>query len=506
MKRNIYNPYLPSYEYVPDGEPHVFGDRVYIYGSHDRFGGKVYCENDYVCWSAPIYDLSDWKYEGIIYKKIQDPENRNGKHQMYAPDVVYGIDGRYYLYYGLDFMNRIAVAVCDSPAGKYEFYGEVHYKDGTAYGKRKKEKFRFDPGVLADEDGRIWLYTGFCPQRKYMQLGLGLIGVHCDAVGNQVVELEQDMVTVKSEPRTLIPGASASRGTGFEGHEFYEASSIRKFNGKYYFIYSSVLSHELVYAVSDFPDKDFVFGGILHSNANIGFNGETEALYYWGNNHGSVEKIDGKYYVFGHRQTNQNEQCRQGIAEQIGMGRDGRFEMAEMTSAGLNGGILPEHGSFEAGIACVLYGKKGACKTVMPKRERILHPYITQQGADREDSPRQYITNISDGTVIGYKYFYIAEKRKILSLVVSKAGKQEVHGKFIVSIKRTFSDILAEIVVEAVNKERTAVIRIDLPEGKHPLYFKYIGSGRINLWEFSLEAEKEGERYGYKESIIENDN
>lgn len=49
----ICNPYLPSYEYVPDGEPHVFGDRLYIFGSHDRFDGKEYCENDYVCWSAP---------------------------------------------------------------------------------------------------------------------------------------------------------------------------------------------------------------------------------------------------------------------------------------------------------------------------------------------------------------------------------------------------------------------------------------------------------------------
>ena len=46
------NPYLPSYEYVPDGEPHVFNGRVYVYGSHDRFAGYAFCLNDYVCWSA----------------------------------------------------------------------------------------------------------------------------------------------------------------------------------------------------------------------------------------------------------------------------------------------------------------------------------------------------------------------------------------------------------------------------------------------------------------------
>ena len=48
MKKQAFNPYLPSYEYVPDGEPHVFGDRLYIYGSHDKFNGKRFCENDYV--------------------------------------------------------------------------------------------------------------------------------------------------------------------------------------------------------------------------------------------------------------------------------------------------------------------------------------------------------------------------------------------------------------------------------------------------------------------------
>ena len=41
--KQVINPYLPNWEYVPDGEPYVFGDRVYIYGSHDFFGGDVYC-------------------------------------------------------------------------------------------------------------------------------------------------------------------------------------------------------------------------------------------------------------------------------------------------------------------------------------------------------------------------------------------------------------------------------------------------------------------------------
>ena len=71
---DAYNPFLPSWEYVPDGEPHVFGGRVYLYGSHDRFNAREFCRNDYVCWSAPVDDLSAWRFEGYIWKKCDDPD------------------------------------------------------------------------------------------------------------------------------------------------------------------------------------------------------------------------------------------------------------------------------------------------------------------------------------------------------------------------------------------------------------------------------------------------
>ena len=76
MKYQAFNPFLPSWEYIPDGEPHIFGNRVYLYGSHDKFNGNSFCKNDYVCWSAPVDDLSDWKYEGVIWSKKQDPRKK----------------------------------------------------------------------------------------------------------------------------------------------------------------------------------------------------------------------------------------------------------------------------------------------------------------------------------------------------------------------------------------------------------------------------------------------
>lgn len=139
MKKQAVNPFLPSYEYIPDGEPYVFGDRVYVYGSHDAFKGEHYCVNDYVCWSAPVDDLGNWRYEGVIFNRRKDPLCDDvEKRRLYAPDVQLGADGRYYLYYAFDELGVMSVAVCDTPAGEYEFYGHVHYADGTLLGKRTR--------------------------------------------------------------------------------------------------------------------------------------------------------------------------------------------------------------------------------------------------------------------------------------------------------------------------------------------------------------------------------
>ena len=467
MKNQVYNPYLPLWEYVPDGEPHVFGDRVYIYGSHDRFNGRQYCENDYVCWSAPVTDLSDWRYEGVIYRKEQAWTKGRREKVMFAPDVARGHDGRYYLYYSLAFQNDIQVAVCDSPAGKYEFYGIVHHPDGVPYGKKKTDRFAFDPAVLADDDGRVWLYSGFAGfaffNNKYRQ--------------NQCMELETDMLTVKSV-KPLIPCRRTSTGTGFEGHEFYEASSIRKFGGKYYFVYSTILSHELSYAVSDRPDGGFSYGGTLHSNGNIGIGGNEKPQCYWGNNHGGIAYINGKYYIFGHRQTNYHEYSRQGVAEELRF-ENGRFFPAEMTSCGLNGGPLRDIGVYPAGIACVLMGRDGACKTTKVKNKAV-HPCFTQDREDCEGGAIPYIHNMTDGAAAGYRYFSFAQAKEI-TIRFRGSGS----GRMLVSHEPD-GDPIGQLTLCANDSWTETGASITPKMGKQALYFRYQGTGSFDLQQFEL--------------------
>ena len=475
--KQVFNPYLPLWEYVPDGEPHVFGERLYLYGSHDRFGGRKFCENDYVCWSAPVTDLKDWRYEGVIYKKTQDPRMANGRHELWAPDVVRGKDGRYYLYYCPDDRIRsIGVAVCDTPAGRYEFYGLVQDAKGGVLGERPGDTIAFDPGVFIDDDGEIYLYSGNGPRTKK--------AIGKEPKASVVMTLCDDMKTLKTEPKKLLPMLGESKGTGFEGHEFFEASSIRKIGGRYYLVYSSFTNHELCYAVSERPDGGFRYGGVVHSNCDLFPGKEGKPLNCFGNNHGGLECVNGKYYVFYHRQTNRSHCCRQGGAEEVVILPDGSIPQVETTSCGLNGSPLKAEGSFSAGIACNLYGK------VTPTYSHPLammnrHPYITQDGPDfsPEDGgepPRSYITNGKDGLVAGFKYFDLTGAESITVRVRGTA-----KGTLFVRTDPQ-GESLAEFGICPSKDWKAYTSTLKPCDGTHALYLCYAGKGRLDILDFSF--------------------
>ncbi len=480
MKKQVFNPYLPSYEYVPDGEPYVFGDRLYVYGSHDKFNGKNFCLGDYVCWSAPVSDLSDWKYEGVIYRRTQDPKNRNGMSVLNAPDMQKGPDGRYYLYYVASMLTIISVAVSERPEGPFAFYGYVKHADGTPYGKKRGEAYNFDPAVFRDEDGRIYLYSGFAPDKGFLRSIMGMRGNLDGAYG---MELEADMLTLKGEPVMVAPGPLFSGGTGFEGHAFYEASSMRRIRGKYYFVYSSELSHELCYAVGNHPLGPFAFGGTLVSIGDIGFRGNQKALNYLGNTHGGMAEINGQWYIFYHRQTNKQKCCRQGCAEKFAILPDGSIPQAELTSCGLNGGALPGKGRYEARIACHLMSRKGTFKyeKSFEKDEEGIHPYFTQSGEDREGNGDQYIANMTDGSVAGFKYFQFEGTAKI-QIMTRGSGKGRVEVRSALN-----GSVIGRIPVEASEKwHLSSVETVAAPEGISALYFTYIGEGYMDFYRFEL--------------------
>ena len=464
MKKQAFNPYLPSWEYIPDGEPYVFDGRVYIYGSHDFYNGYVFCMGDYVCWSAPVNDLGNWRYEGVIYPKTADPLNAEGKMNLYAPDVTVGPDGRYYLYYVLDKVSIVSVAVCDTPAGTYQFYGYVHYQDGTRLGEKQGDEPQFDPGVLTEGD-TTYLYTGFCGKGDKARHG---------AMGTV---LAADMLTIVQEPKFCAPGSEYSSGTGYEGHAFFEAPSIRKFGKKYYLIYSSEVMHELCYATSSDPTGEFVYGGVIVSNTDIGIDSYKPAelsMAYGANNHGSMVEIKKKWYIFYHRHTCNTWYSRQGCAEELQIDTDGKIHQAEITSCGLNAGPLSGQGEYPAYIACHLFTEK---HDVYVGGENC--PRVMQDGRDG-DQENGYIANMQDGATAGFKYFDINDIRAIAITTRGYAkGHFEVRDSW-------YGDVLATVPVVYTNVWEKTTVPLKMEDGKKPLYLTYKGEGNCALKSFEL--------------------
>ncbi|MGB4141708.1 MAG: family 43 glycosylhydrolase [Limnochordia bacterium] len=459
MKKQRVNPYLPSWEYIPDGEPYVFNGRVYVYGSHDRFNGHVFCLNDYVCWSAPVDDLSDWRYEGVIYKKTDDPLNPDGHMCLYAPDVTQGPDGRYYLYYVLDKVSVVSVAVSTHPAGKYEFYGYVKYPDGTRLGEKPGDQPQFDPGVLTEGD-RTYLYTGFCARGDKSRNGA------------MATVLGPDMLTIMEPPVFVAPSEPYSAGTGFEGFEFFEAPSIRKRGDTYYFIYSSISMHELCYATSKHPTKDFKYQGVIVSNCDRHIDTYKPAdmpAYVPGNNHGSIVEINGDWYIFYHRHTNGTWFSRQGCLEKIKFNADGTIPQVEITSCGGIDQPLEGKGEYPASLACHLF---------YPDEPRRF-PKITQDGRDGDEEPG-YIVDMHDSATAGFKYF---DCKGIKQVSIKVRGY--CRGYF--EVKTAWDgEVLGKIPVEFSNiwKEYTADAAI--PDGVNAIYLTFRGRGPASLKSFTL--------------------
>ncbi len=460
------NPYMPLWEHVPDGEPRVFehnGEkRVYVYGSHDTLR-REYCGRDYVVWSAPVNDLTDWTCHGVSY------ETHYGS-VLYAPDVVKKGD-TYYLYAAEKRGSLIVVASSKTPWGPFSDPVET--------------KLGFDPGILVDDDGRVYAYWGGCAAPCY------------------IAELEEDMATIKTQTLVANPlGHSTCPWDPVDdGHislidGFFEASSPRKVLGKYVYIFSRRYEKPvpemgvfepnngfLSYRFSDSPFGPFIGGG------DISFNGgeilrDSEGVgtmtYQWGNNHGSIAQINGKWYVFYHRQTGVNEFSRQAMIEPIdaALGRDGSLYIGdirylngepvssrpvEMTSQGAHINGLDARAWISAGYACHIHGS-GLRAHIEPRYER------------REDISTP-VVDITSGTTVGFRYLQFGcVPPKSVTAVMERCRPMSV----LVRLDSYRGRVIARLGFDGTENEMTADLTCGVI-GKHAVYFEFLSeeSGEI---------------------------
>ena len=404
------NPYLPNWDYIPDGEPRVFGDRIYVYGSHDRKDSIDFCDYKLKVWSAPVSDPTKWVCHGDIFRSRDGHDSPSDvdwtDELLFAPDVVER-GGKYYLYAYI-VNAKGCVAVADRPEGpfrllsRYEYDIPNHYDNGTF----------IDPGVLVDDDGRVYIYCGY--QGSYM----------CELKDNMYEAVPG------SYKLDIIPTA--------EPHRFFEACSPRKINGTYYLIYSPQRGSCLDYATSDSPTGPFTYRGTIIDNG-IDFPG--------GNDHGSVCCINGQWYIFYHRMTNGTIMSRRGCVERIEILPDGTIPQVEMTSLGFEESLNP-YDFTQADTACVL---KGGC-------------YITETSVFERP-----IVNVTDGCVMGWKYFDFGEDfaSKTMQIRLKLRGTGS-RGRVHVRLDSEDGEELG--TVDFAEDSGTAGARIKAATGRHAVF------------------------------------
>lgn len=410
------NPYLPLWEHIPDGEPYLFDDpdrpgrkRVYIYGSHDMLK-TMYCGTDQVVWSADADSLDHWRYDGVILEVKTTPDGSllhpdGSGDVLFAPDVAERTlpDGRkeYYLYPNNQAGGRNGmVAKASRPDGPFEVINWNPDKKGECVGV-----LGFDPAVFVDDDGRVYGYWGF---DKSFGAELDPVTMATVKPGTEVVE-------------DLIPGR---KGNG--DFRFFEASSMRKIKDKYVLVYSRWTkdgdfgmpqsNYTLAYAYSDNPLGPYTYGGTIIDARGRDTDADGRPIATatpHGNTHGSILDINGKWYVFYHRQTGLNEYNRQAMVSPItvsveeGPGGKVNISEAEYTSEGFETDGLNPLNTYPAAIASHYTGPDGprqglySGSYIMPRSMRdhnVADPY------DPVINFNPVVNNVK-GSTLGYKYF-----------------------------------------------------------------------------------------------------
>ena len=258
--------YLFPSDYMADPSGHVFGDRLYIYPSHDRESGIP--END----NGDHFDMKD--YHVLCLDDPDQPEARDlgcildvkdipwAGRQLWDNDVVEK-DGRYYLIFCVKDKTdtfHLGVAVSERPEGPFK-----------ALPDPIRGRYSIDPCVFKDDDGEIYVYFGgiWGGQLQRYRDNRSLENAHLPegsepALPSRVVRMTADVTQFAEEPKPLIiTDDNGEPLRADDPHRFFEASWMHKKDGIYYFSYSTGDSHLLCYATSTSPYGPFRFGGEL---------------------------------------------------------------------------------------------------------------------------------------------------------------------------------------------------------------------------------------------------
>jgi hypothetical protein len=277
--------------FTADPSAHVFGGRIYVYPSHDFEAGvpqddlgSHFAMRDYHVFSmdtigGPVTD------HGVALDVANVPW---AGRQMWAPDAAEK-DGRYYFYFPAKDKQdvfRIGAAVGASPSGPF-----------TAQPGPIAGSYSIDPAVFKDDDGRYLMYFGGIWGGQLQRWATGTYqpddvypADDAPALSAKVARLADDMVSFAEAPRdvVILDEQGQPLRAGDNARRFFEASWLHKYNGTYYFSYSTGDTHFIAYATGTSPYGPFTYRGKV-----------LEPVLGWTNHHSIVE-VAGQWYLFFH--------------------------------------------------------------------------------------------------------------------------------------------------------------------------------------------------------------
>ena len=444
---NGQNPYLPLWEHLPDGEPRVFEDpdnpgkfRAYIIGSHDiTYSG--YCGNDIRMWSAPVEDLTQWRDEGPIFTWFVNGE----WDTMFAPDLVEVNDrstGKrtYYLYPHSRGWRRVGT-VCRSDRPDGPFTPVNLTADGSQC--LPGSIIDFDPSVFIEPVNnkkdpdyqrgfRAYAFYGF---QHSTAIELDPTTMYSLRPGTEIhdyfIPASERFGVVRDPEGTQYPSLYKGQDPG--DFNFFEASSIRQVGNKYVMVFSGYSGPDyglgstnsaLRYAYGDSPLGPWRSGGVLVDSRGVVPNEDgthlttTNAAH---NTHGSLQEINGQWYVFYHRPPRGFGNARQPMVapmkitwDKKSVAKGGKVRIvaydpfapdnewtasasdgtcytgAEVTSEGFQIFGLPPYSYYSAGLACYMAGP-GSNEWMQDNHD------VWKNSMD--------LAGIRNGGVVGFKYF-----------------------------------------------------------------------------------------------------
>ncbi len=283
--------YLFPQDYMADPAANVFNGRIYIYPSHDWESGIPENDNgdhfnmkDYHVFSLDDVEQGTVTDHGVILSVEDIPW---AGRQLWDNDVVEK-GGRYYMIYCMKDKTDIfhlGVAIAERPEGPF-----IPQPDPI------RGSYSIDPSVFKDDDGSIYVYFGgiwggqlqrYRDNKALESAQLAKPGQ--PALPSRVVKMTDDVLQFAEEPRpVMVVDGHGEPLQEDNPYRFFEASWMHKYNGKYYFSYSTGDTHYLCYAIGDNPYGPFTYQGVL-----------LDPVVGWTTHH-SIAEYKGKWYLFHH--------------------------------------------------------------------------------------------------------------------------------------------------------------------------------------------------------------